>query len=222
MATKHEDIIVLSSPITLEGVMPGSLSCVPNSDGRRGDCHDWLRDHEGENRVVWAFTNVYAYAAPSHEAVLAIRDFCTEGVLEMGAGLGYWAHVMRSYGINVVAYEPRQPHDNPYFSNHASEIFSYQTPWTTMKTRLEPGELEETPRALMLCWPDTNAFASHTLGRYRGNHLVFVGEGRGLATGDDDFHDAMKNEWVEERRIDLPILPPRLSSLRLLRRAETA
>jgi hypothetical protein len=60
-------------------------------------------------------------------------------------------------------------------------------------------------RTLLLVAPPPGAQAARWLQAYRGARLVFVGEGRGGAHGDDAFFDALEREW---RLVDSAALQP--------------
>ena len=211
------EAILTPKPPSLE-VEPGSLGYVPDSHGRSGDCHTWLRENEDLSDVAWEFRNLYGYAVPSHQAMNAIHAFSPNGVLELGAGLGYWAHVMRYSGIDTLAVDIHDARNNPYFPYSQFGTHNEPRAWTSMETTITPEELTNTNKALMLCWPDVDSFASKSLSLYGGDHFIYVGEGQGMATGDDKFHDALRSRWVETNRIDIPRLPHRCDALRLFKR----
>lgn len=57
---------------------------------------------------------------------------------------------------------------------------------------------ENQDRALFLCWPPYDKdFAYNVLKAYQGNTLIYVGEGEGGCTGDDNFFKLLEKEWEE-------------------------
>eukprot|EP00897_Mesotaenium_endlicherianum_P009382 jgi/Mesen1/8472/ME000478S07970 len=64
---------------------------------------------------------IYSWAVPTGEAIDAIVKSAPGGVLEIGAGTGYWAHLLRQRGVQVAAYD-LQPldGDNPGTNGHHS------------------------------------------------------------------------------------------------------
>ena len=89
-----------------------------------------------------ALVQRFSWALPSDDALDAIARYAP--IVEMGAGGGYWAHLMRQRGIDVLAYDRERPHDDNYFARHL---------WT----RIDPGTprvlAAHADRSLFLCWP---------------------------------------------------------------------
>lgn len=47
----------------------------------------------------------YGFAVPSDEALTAIERCSPRGVVELGAGTGYWAFLLQQRGVDVVAFD---------------------------------------------------------------------------------------------------------------------
>ena len=47
----------------------------------------------------------YGFAVPSDEALTAIERCSPQGVIELGAGTGYWAFLLQQRGVDVVAFD---------------------------------------------------------------------------------------------------------------------
>jgi hypothetical protein len=47
----------------------------------------------------------YAFGVPTEEALAAIAAVSPRGVVEIGAGSGYWAALLRDRGVRVEAYD---------------------------------------------------------------------------------------------------------------------
>jgi hypothetical protein len=110
------------------------------------------------------------------------------GVVEPGAGTGYWAWQMEQAGISVAAYEP-----NPPGENH----FAYRT-WTTLLNDDHSAPKHHPDRALFLCWPNYGApWAAQALSCYSGDMLIYAGEPEGGCTADDEFYRLLEAEWDE-------------------------
>src|SRR4051794_33637665 len=65
----------------------------------------------------------YAHAVPTSEALQALIELGP--LLEIGAGAGYWARLVRDLGGDVIATDTAAPPDNAWF--RGSE------PWTTVE-----------------------------------------------------------------------------------------
>jgi hypothetical protein len=134
----------------------------------------------------------YAWAVPCDEAIEAIKALSTE-VVEIGAGSGYWAKVLSESGISVIAF------DN----------FSWPNDFTEKWFDVQEGSIEKatehSDKALMLCWPNyDDPFAYEALKAYKGNTVIYVGEGFKGCTGDDQFYDLLHSEWKEIKTVSIP------------------
>lgn len=108
------------------------------------------------------------------------------GVVEPGAGSGYWAWQLRQAGVDVAAYDPYEVEDNPYTLRE----------WTTVLRDGHGAPAHHPDRALFLCWPDyDNPWAAHSLASYRGDLLIYAGEGEGGCCADDSFFKLLDAEW---------------------------
>jgi hypothetical protein len=135
----------------------------------------------------------FSWALPSDEALDAIARYGP--IVEMGAGGGYWAHLMRGRGIDVLAYDRERPHDDNYFARHL---------WT----RIDPGTpgvlAGHADRSLFLCWPPgKSSMATNCLKAWGGRHLIHVGEWR-RSTGSPGFHDRVEAAFEPAERVSIP------------------
>lgn len=151
--------------------------------------------HELRHRLCLQF----AFAIPCPEALDAIAAWGP--IVEMGAGTGYWAHLLRKRGVDVIAYD-RAPGTSK--GNH----FKFTHAWTEVTKGHPPVLRAHADRTLMLCWPDYDSgFASNCLRSYRGRRLIYIGEGTGGCTGDDRFHRTLDRDWTEVRTVRIPQWP---------------
>jgi hypothetical protein len=112
------------------------------------------------------------------------------GVVEIGAGSGYWAWQMVQVGIDVLAYDPNLPGPDNRYVKH--ELFHPVLPGDDRMAAHYPD------RALLLCWPPySDSTAADALRAYGGDLLVYIGEPEGGCTGDDEFHKLLDSEWDE-------------------------
>eukprot|EP01062_Namystynia_karyoxenos_P040606 TRINITY_DN29596_c0_g1_i1.p1 TRINITY_DN29596_c0_g1~~TRINITY_DN29596_c0_g1_i1.p1 ORF type:complete len:881 (+),score=262.12 TRINITY_DN29596_c0_g1_i1:68-2710(+) len=109
-------------------------------------------------------------------------------LLEVGAGSGYWATILRGRGVDVVALDSSEdwrPALNPLPGEGAR---AECRPRSDVVQRGGPEAVGEhgAGRALVLMWPDFSGhgtFAAECLRRYEGSTLVLVGEWRGCTLG---------------------------------------
>ena len=110
------------------------------------------------------------------------------GIVEPGAGTGYWAWQMEQAGIDVVAYEPAEVTDNKFAHRE----------WTTLLRDDHAAPKHHPDRALFLCWPSyAEPWAAQALSCYSGDMLIYAGEPEGGCTADDDFYRLLDAEWEE-------------------------
>lgn len=124
----------------------------------------------------------YAYGVPTDEALDAIAGGSPAGVVELGAGTGYWARLLHERGVDVVAYDRWPP---PSGNNRFVDDV---TPWFPVRSGDESVVARHADRTLLLVWPTRNevwpADALTLFHAAGGTRVVFVGEGPGGRTGD--------------------------------------
>ncbi len=139
----------------------------------------------------------YSWAIPCEEALQVL--VALSPVVEMGAGTGYWTHLLRERGVDVVAYDQMPPDGSDSNGFHRGA-----TPWTSVLIG-SPQMLEgHAHRTLLLCWPPMTDMAAECLRVYRGSTVVYVGEGNGGCTGDDVFHEALGRNFVQKQEVCIP------------------
>jgi hypothetical protein len=177
---------------------------------RRWSDADWRLDHRGN-----AVTKM-AWAIPNPTALTAIAAWGP--IVEMGAGLGYWAAQLRGCGADVVAYDEPQPGDR-YLDGDTEPYFPVELGGPA---RL----LEHGDRTLFLCWPPyarpmaLDALFAHAHGG--GTRLAYVGEGHWGCTGDDLFHEVLNAHYTLVREVDIPQWDGLHDSLYLYERKPTS
>ncbi len=139
----------------------------------------------------------YSWAIPTSEALEAIKQ--VGSIVEVGAGTGYWAALLKERGANVIAYDslPSETGRNGYTLKRNS--------WTEVLPGTESAVAYHPDRALMLCWPPNKEdMAYRALRAYGGKNLIYIGEEFPGCTADDNFHELLKKQWNLVERIDLP------------------
>lgn len=161
------------------------------------DNNDIFKDEYDYKRLIKAYDrrqeciNKYSFAVPTEEALACIAKYAP--IVEIGAGGGYWAHLLLQRGVQVDAYDkdPVESGRNHWkFTAHLSvreggpEVLSH---WT-----------------LFLCWPYMDAMAWQCLKEYQGQHVIYIGEGQGGCTANDEFFAKLEREYDEVEEIDIP------------------
>lgn len=178
-----------------------------------------------------AACHLFAYAIPSEEALTRIRSFGP--IVEVGAGTGYWAALLRQWGTIVDAYDIHatayalrlqagsawEGQDVFNSSTNASNEYHGDTPAFTVVKTGGPEKIKRHPGStLLLCYPPPHdPMAERCLKLYKGDTLLYVGEWRGN-TGTRDLEAVLLREWQLEERLSLPAWGSEANSLMVWRR----
>lgn len=139
----------------------------------------------------------HSWAVPTDEALETIARHSPNGVVEIGAGTGYWAGLLRHRGVDVMAYDVK-PHHNA----------QAEAEWSDVKVGNHMYVMKHPDRTLMLCWPPfATPMAAMALRRFKGDTVVYIGEYAGGCNGDDDFHEMLDAAWEEVEVVSLPQWP---------------
>jgi len=134
----------------------------------------------------------YGWAIPNEEAIEHIADLSP--IVEIGAGKGYWARLLREVGATVIAYDIEPPGEDA---------------WTSVEQGT-PKMLERFngEYTLLLCWPPygddmaINALEAHI--EQGGTDVVYVGEHFGGCTANEAFHNEIKKRYALANKITIP------------------
>lgn len=132
-----------------------------------------------------SLTKLFAWSIPSPADLLWMRDILDgRGVVEIGAGSGYWAWQLSQLGVEVSAYD--------------NWNWRWRRHWFPVETGNTTAARDFPDRALMLIWPPYGSpMATAALDFYDGDLLFYAGEGYEGCTGDNAFHDELERSWVE-------------------------
>jgi hypothetical protein len=138
----------------------------------------------------------YAWAIPSDEAIQKLVSLSP--VVEVGAGTGYWASLVSEAGCYIRAFDSAPPKFGTNKYNHTEPCFRVERGQANVTSRF-------THRTLFLCWPpyDTG-MATEAIRAYKGKTVVFVGESQGGCTGNDEFHDMLRDRFNLVDSVELP------------------
>lgn len=172
--------------------------------GAGDERYDRILDSHGARRHLNA---KYAFGVPGEAALSTIAEYAP--IVELGAGIGYWARCLRERGVDVIAYDlfgedwqrwfqpSRLERDGRYLHNVIEEGAEPRL-WTEVLRGDVNVLLKHPDRALQLVWPTyADPFAERALQAYRGQRVIYVGEGDGGCTGTERFHELLGREWEE-------------------------
>lgn len=142
----------------------------------------------------------YGFAIPDRRALLLIKRHSPNGVVEIGAGSGYWANLLTKCDVPVVAYDP----STGKYRNGFKYGSHFEINVAPHDKALADGAHKE--KTLLLSWPDyQDSWPSEALTLYKGDTVAYIGEGSGGCTGDDKFHEILENEWQEVADYVIPV-----------------
>lgn len=152
----------------------------------------------------------YAWGTPTEAILRQIQ--ATGPIVEMGAGAGYWAWLLRTLGADVVAYDAFA---GPKRNLNVSSLSGIS--WTEVLVG-GPGHLvDHSDRTLLLCWPPVGDMAFQCLNYWKGDVLAYVGDPS--VTADESFHARLRQEFRLASRTRAPSWPGIPDSLTIWRRA---
>ena len=180
---------------------------LPESHRADGTAGEYLEEKVGADHLNCrkGLVTKYSWAVPNEAAIDAVRRHAPS-VVEVGAGNGYWAHLLAQAGVDVVAYDVDPPSPQ----------------WFPVRRGATDAVAQHAERALLLCWPPRlTEMATQAVMAYAGETLIYVGEFmRGSADG-WFFFDLWHN-WREVERVAIPRWFNRLDDLRVFRRWRAA
>ena len=156
-----------------------------------------------------------AFAVPSEAALQVLSQHSP--IVEMGAGTGYWVHILQRRGIQCVAYDAR-PNAEALGAAAAAangggggggggNEFHGDCPSFTDVKRGGPNLLSESKwsnHTLLLCYPPPNKpMGYQAVNAFCGQHVIHVGEWRG-DTGDTQLEKEFGLKWDLVLRLPLP------------------
>lgn len=129
------------------------------------------------------YTHNFAWAVPTYPALRRIARFSHYRIVEIGAGSGLWAFLLTNVmRCKVWAYDSLEWE----FSSHYYDV-----------RQGGPEKAADHPDAtLLLCWPPFESpMAYQAVKAFKGNRIIYIGEGRGGCTGDNKFHRLLEMGW---------------------------
>lgn len=136
--------------------------------------------------------NHYSWAIPNQEALETITKWSPHGLVEIGAGGGYWGYLLRQrMHLKCHLYDLNP--EEPYGERES----------ITMWTHIEKGSVEKLDqwlhgKTLFLCWPCYEcSWAYEALLKWQiavSPAIIYIGEGGAGCTGDEQFHNLLNGE----------------------------
>lgn len=167
-------------------------SCVINSYLEE---YQKSKDTWGRYSARQELVRKYAWAIPNDEAINYIVSLSP--IIEVGAGAGYWASLVRQAGGSIVALD-KDPYKNDWVEGNWTQVDKLSSYYQLRKKNYSN-------HTLFLCWPPyADSMAFDCLKKYKGSRLIYVGESQGGCTADNNFFNLLDKEWEENMYIDIP------------------
>ena len=163
---------------------------------------EWMSDFDVYQRKMSSVFDAqisYSFAIPDEEALDTLTRLAP--IVEIGAGSGYWAAMLRSRGVEISAY------DEAPVGSGKENGFGVKRSWTDVSVG-GPEKLVDYPDCtLFLCWPPyKEPMALDCLKHWKGKNLVVVGEDQGC-TGCPDFARQISQEFNCVKKVFIPKWP---------------
>lgn len=166
------------------------------------DREAWVRriaEGRCEHIMRRALVGQYAWAVPDKAALDLLAR--VGPIVEIGAGAGYWAWLLRKRGVDVVAYDAEPPRRGSEINNWHKD-----TPtWTVVDRGGAGSAANHADRTLLLCWPPyDDPMAADALKAFAGRRVVFVGESEGGCTANDEFFELLDRDFDCAADVEIP------------------
>lgn len=136
----------------------------------------------------------FCYSIFSPSMLKFLREYSP--LVEMGAGNGYNAWLLRQMGADIEAIEafPVEEGKNWFFGTNTFGLPAKRGNSWTRVTKGDSKELENfAERTLLISWPPINSMASDALQHYKGSHIILVENRKNCAT--NAFYKALSKQW---------------------------
>ena len=183
-------------------------------------CDAMQRYSESENAYrmtkIRPLVDRYSWAIPNDEAIDTISSYSP--LIELGAGSGYWSHLLAERGADIRAYDD--------FSWQTKHMHDQGRKWYDVQVGTEQALLlpENLDRTLLISWPPKTHFAFDALELYKGEFFIYVGElpedvyPSQPAMASSPFFFYLTENFNEVRTIDIPQWPGYSDRLHIFKR----
>ena len=140
-----------------------------------------------ESEAQYRCLELYSFAIPHHDILKAIGDRSPHGILELGAGSGYWSYLLSLLPADVVAVDREVKESRYSFEKHWHPVVEQDG-------REAVRDAAHAKRTLLLCWPD-ESWAAECLQLSNSGTLAYVGAKDCVGTGGDSLAAEIRDQW---------------------------
>jgi len=123
----------------------------------------------GEGACRLRLAHRYSYVLPQPHLLDVVRRHAP--LVELGAGTGYWAYLLRLMDTDVAAYDQAPPGGTRENRYHPGA-----RPWTEVREGDATVLAGHADRSLFLCWPPAFSALWEALRFYAGGLVIYVGD----------------------------------------------
>lgn len=134
----------------------------------------------------------YGFAIPTEDVLRQIIQAAPKGIVEIGAGTGYWANLLHKLGADVIACDDASGvYTFKVGTHYAVEKVGYEKLFMTAAVH---------ERALLVVWPSIDNVK--IFNSYRGDTVVYVGE---IGDGCTGYDEEIEKTWEMVKHIEIPV-----------------
>ena len=133
-------------------------------------CFSRLQFLAAEDQYRLQLAQRYSYVVPEPQLLEVIRHHSP--LLELGAGTGYWAYLLRAMGADVIAYDHA-----PVGAVTANRYHVNFRLWTEVRHGDVDVVANHVDRALFLCWPPRFSSLWRAIDLFSGEVILHIGDG---------------------------------------------
>jgi hypothetical protein len=169
--------------------------------------HEWLSRGWGRSGISTfrrrdRYVHMFSFAVPAEGALKMIEQYSP--IVEVGAGSGYWAWLLRNRGVEIAAYDPH-PYDGRPARENSGPGYRWRIKWTPIEKGTHRMVKRHPDRALLLIWPNyNNTWAERALNLYKGDTVIYIGESQGGCCATDEFFRTLYSEWDQTDEVPIP------------------
>lgn len=154
-------------------------------------------------RVREEFIVRFGFAVITESVIRSVAAYAP--LVEVGCGSGYWSYELRKAGVDVIATDPGTGRYRGLLWGEDGEARHWDKPWLEIEPISGIEAVRKYPaRNLLTVWPDMAPWADQTLREFKGETVLYGGEGSGGCTADDGFHRFLEERFEPTEVIDLP------------------
>jgi hypothetical protein len=133
----------------------------------------------------------HSFTILTHEFLLSLSNYCKRfnKISEVGCGSGWLTYWLRKYGTFTYS----------AIDDHKWQ-FKFYHKFVTKTNAIQYIKNDSSIDLIIMSWPDYDSPFAYNIwnNMHSGQYLLYIGEGPGGCTGNDLFHDAIQQHYMEK------------------------